>query len=50
MVAHNEDGASAAPSNVTAPIGGSAVNRAASAMSKKAAKKARHKAKASKKK
>jgi len=54
VVAHNEDGAAAAPSNVTAPVGGSAVNRAASATSSKASKKAKaskkRKAKASKKK
>ena len=53
VVAHNEDGAAAAPSNATAPVGGSAVNRAASATSKKAAKKAKaskkRKAKAAKK-
>ena len=41
VIAHNEDGTSTAASSATAPIGGSAVNRAASAMSKKAAKKAR---------
>jgi hypothetical protein len=54
VVATNEDGASAAPSNATAPVGGSAVNRAASAASKKASEKAKaakkRKAKAAKKK
>jgi hypothetical protein len=51
VVAHNEDGATGASSNATAPVGGSAVNRAASATSKKASKKAKKaKARSSKKK
>jgi hypothetical protein len=41
VVATNEDGAATAASTASAPIGGSAVNRAASAMSKKAAAKER---------
>jgi hypothetical protein len=44
VIAHNEDGSSSAPSGATSPIGGSAVNRAASATSKKSKKKARAKA------